>query len=168
MSPFFPKSRARRSFLPKADHFARIKAWLALVAMVCAASAGKADAAAPGVGAGDVPGMELVMVEEAGCAYCVWWMRDVGQGYGKSEEGRLAPLRRIEIDSAEARQFPRIVYTPTFLLLSGGKEVGRILGYSGPDLFWWQLTDLVRKHGQQAKPTSGSVGTVPCVRPASC
>lgn len=31
---------------------------------------------------------------------------------------------------------PGILYTPTFVLMDGGREVGRIVGYPGEDLFW--------------------------------
>ena len=99
-------------------------------------------------------GVVLVMIEEHGCAYCKQWLAQVGPGYGKSKEGLRAPLVRIDRTSKEADRFERVVYTPTFLLLRDGKELGRILGYAGADLFWWQLTDLLQKHvtATNAKP----------------
>ncbi len=103
---------------------------------VCAASNG---ADAPPLG------LALVMIEEHGCGYCQRWLEEVGPGYAASDEGRRAPLIRIDRFSKQAEQFPRVVYSPTFVLLREGQERGRILGYPGPDFFWSLLADLLRK-----------------------
>lgn len=92
-------------------------------------------------------GLSLVMIEEQGCGFCLRWRNEVGPGYAKSDEGRLAPLMHIDRESKDAERFQRVVYTPTFILMREGAEVGRIIGYAGADIFWWQLTDLIRKHG---------------------
>ena len=91
------------------------------------------------------PSLHLLMIEEEGCGYCARWHREVGPGYPKSDEGRQAPLLTVDRRSAAAGQFERIVYTPTFLLVRDGRELGRIVGYAGSDFFWWQLADLLRK-----------------------
>ena len=74
---------------------------------------------------------ELVMFEKKGCVWCAVWNRDVALGYGRSTEGRRAPLRRVELanqaNSHVALQ-SRIDVTPTFLLVNKGREVGRITG----------------------------------------
>ena len=36
-------------------------------------------------------------------------------------------------------------FSPTFVLVEGGKEIGRITGYPGEDNFWWFLEELVKK-----------------------
>lgn len=117
------------------------------------AAAGTADKAA-GIAAEN--GLRLVMIEEEGCGFCARWHRDVGIGYDKTDEGRQAPLVRMEIASARAQKFERLVYTPTFLLVRDGREVGRIVGYAGPDLFWWQFSDLIRRHGRSARGAGGA------------
>ena len=90
---------------------------------------------------------ELVMFESEGCVWCAAWDRDVGEVYAKTEEGRLAPLRRVDIRArpADLSHLDGIVYTPTFVLLDGGQEIGRIVGYPGEDSFWGLLGELVRK-----------------------
>ena len=40
---------------------------------------------------------------------------------------------------------PDIVYTPTFVLMDGGREIGRIVGYPGEDFFWSLLGELVQR-----------------------
>ena len=35
------------------------------------------------------------------------------------------------------------MFSPTFVMLVRGREVGRIVGYAGADLFWMQLAALI-------------------------
>jgi len=91
---------------------------------------------------------ELLMFETDGCSWCATWNREVGAVYDRTEKGRRAPLRRV--DKAEPRPadlagVEGIVYTPTFVLMEGGREIGRILGYPGEDHFWGLLGILLKK-----------------------
>lgn len=103
---------------------------------------------------------ELLMFEEQGCPWCARWNSEVGPGYPKSSEGQIAPLRRINIrDNApgNAALSRPVGVTPTFVLVDGGKEIGRITGYPGPDFFWSMLGDLVKKMEQNGSaPDRGS------------
>jgi hypothetical protein len=36
-------------------------------------------------------------------------------------------------------------YTPTFVLVDRGREIGRIVGYPGEDFFWELLAGLIKK-----------------------
>ena len=90
----------------------------------------------------------LIMFEAEACPWCAAWDRDVGIIYDKTDEGRQAPLRRADVDEPRATnlQFIKgVVYTPTFVLLDHGREVGRIVGYPGEAFFWGLLGDLLRK-----------------------
>ena len=102
------------------------------------------------LGAGIAPAAaaELVMFEAAGCPYCARWNRDVAPIYPKTVEGKRAPLRRVDIAAprpADLAAIGGVVYTPTFVLMDGGREIGRIVGYGGDEIFWSLLTDLVAK-----------------------
>lgn len=91
---------------------------------------------------------ELIMVEQRGCEWCEVWDEEIGQTYHQTAEGKIAPLRRINIhdDLPEDLSFIRgLVYTPTFVLVHDGSEVGRILGYPGEDFFWGLLEQLFEK-----------------------
>ena len=91
----------------------------------------------------------LLMVEDRGCPYCARFDAEARDSYVNSAEGRLAPLvRRRRGDPAIAR-LERIVYSPTFVLLVEGREVGRTVGYQGADLFWMEIASLMRKAGLQ-------------------
>jgi len=85
---------------------------------------------------------ELIMFEEDGCVWCARWNRDIGPIYPKSPEGQAAPLRRLDIHDPipDDVQLARpAFYTPTFVLLRDGVELGRIEGYPGEDFFWGLL-----------------------------
>lgn len=87
----------------------------------------------------------LMMVEEDGCVYCVRWHAEVGQAYANSSEGRFAPLDRRRIRDPNIAFLRNLRYTPTFVLLRGETEIGRITGYPGADFFWQMLADLLGK-----------------------
>ena len=89
---------------------------------------------------------ELVMVEQEGCVYCEMWDEQISEIYPKTAEGRFAPLARLdisELDNADVTFARAINFTPTFVLVEAGRELGRIEGYPGEDLFWWMLSKLL-------------------------
>jgi hypothetical protein len=85
------------------------------------------------------------MFETLGCPWCMAWDAEVGVIYHKTAEGRAAPLRRLDIGAPrtpELAALTGIEYTPTFVLMDDGREVGRIVGYPGEDLFWGLLGEM--------------------------
>jgi len=91
---------------------------------------------------------ELVMFEARGCHYCVRWHAEVGQGYPLSDEGQRAPLRRVDMDVAlpsDVSLIRPVTMTPTFVLVEGGREVGRLVGYAGADFFYGLLGDVMAR-----------------------
>ncbi len=98
--------------------------------------------AAPQIDLATAPAV-LVMIGDAGCPYCARFEREVAPGYRASEDGQLAPLVRRDRHDADIAFIPRVVYSPTFIMLVRGREVGRIVGYSGADIFWMQVAGLL-------------------------
>lgn len=91
-------------------------------------------------------GAELLMVESPGCSYCIEWKRVIGPIYPKTEAGKFAPVTIIDISEEapfEGGYTQPVVYTPTFVIVDDGQEVGRILGYNGEDFFWPILEKLL-------------------------
>ena len=96
----------------------------------------------------DAHAAELVMFEKAGCPWCEAFDREIAPIYGKTEEGRRAPLRRVDLMRALPADLAFIQVerlTPLFVLIDQGREIGRIRGYPGDESFWGLLGALIRK-----------------------
>jgi hypothetical protein len=107
---------------------------------------------------------ELLYVHDPACGYCREWERVIGPIYPRSAEGKLAPLRPMlirDVPAAGYRLKTVVRYTPTFVLLDGGVEVGRIEGYPGEDAFWSLLSRLLDRIDPEPAPapTFGSGAT---------
>lgn len=92
---------------------------------------------------------QLVMYEQNGCHFCERWLTEIGPAYPKTAEGQIAPLRMVNIHDAPPADLAPVTYpvfTPTFVLMENGAEVGRIEGYAGEELFWWMMATLIRDH----------------------
>lgn len=109
--------------------------------------------------AGPLLAAELVMFERSGCIWCVRWHSEIGGIYDRTPEGLRAPLRRVGVrdEPGFALEQP-VIFTPTFVLVENGREVGRITGYPGQDAFWGLLGKLL-----PAKPGSAA----PILQPTS-
>ena len=92
-------------------------------------------------------GITLIMVDDPNCSYCRKFEAEIGPRYPKTAEGRFAPLFKIRRKSRELSAFNPVIYTPTFLLVRGTEEVGRIIGYPGADYFFPELDQLLAKVG---------------------
>ncbi len=95
--------------------------------------------------------LTLLMFEQPGCLYCARWHDEVGPEYPLTAEGKVAPLRQLQIhqplpDGLELDRKP--VFTPTFVLVEDGVEVGRIEGYLAEDFFWPYLAGLIADTGR--------------------
>lgn len=86
----------------------------------------------------------MLMAEEDGCYWCQKWEDEIAHIYPKTAEGKLAPLQKYDLHSEtpDVKFSQRVHYTPTFILVQDGQEVGRIEGYPGEDHFWALLTML--------------------------
>ncbi len=105
------------------------------------------------------PSMELVMVEQDGCAYCARWNAEIAEIYPKTPEGAYAPLRRVDLRAPMPEDLSfkgPVIFTPTFILVEDGMEQGRIEGYAGDELFWTMLTMVLRDHSDFKEITTGA------------
>ena len=96
----------------------------------------------------------LLMLETQWCEWCQQWHREVGDAYDRTAEGRQAPLLRQDISAplpADVTLTRLARYTPTFVLLENGVEIGRIEGYPGEDFFYGLLQELLEKLSAASK-----------------
>ncbi|ESR27273.1 Regulatory protein SoxS [Lutibaculum baratangense] len=92
--------------------------------------------------------IELLMLEQPGCPWCLRWHQEIGQAYPRTPEGQRAPLRRIDISEPWPEDLQGVGpdrVTPTFILVQDGKEVARMRGYPGDQFFWPLLDDMFRR-----------------------
>ena len=89
---------------------------------------------------------ELVMFTQQGCAWCQRFDREIAPAYEKTAEGRRAPLRRVDIAKprpGDLAFIQRERFTPVFVLIDQGREIGRIRGYPGDAFFYGLLANLI-------------------------
>lgn len=90
-------------------------------------------------------GAELVMFERVGCTWCARFDAEIAPIYPKTSESRTAPLRRIDLNRPLPADLAGIdpgAFTPTFVVVDDGREIGRIRGYPG-DAFFFGLLDRI-------------------------
>jgi hypothetical protein len=93
-------------------------------------------------------GAELLMLEQPGCPWCARFDAEIAPAWPKTPEGRHAPLRRVDITKPwpdDLAGVGRERFTPTFVLMENGHEVGRLRGYPGDEFFWFRIDELLAK-----------------------
>ena len=93
--------------------------------------------------------LELIMFETKGCIWCKKWHEDVGSVYSRTDEGKIAPLRQIQMIEdfqGQLKLKAPVTVSPTFVLVAENNEVGRIIGYPGDEFFWFLLSELLEKY----------------------
>lgn len=91
---------------------------------------------------------ELIMFERSGCPYCAAFDREIAPIYPLTDEGKKIPLRRLDVTKPAPPdlEFVRMErLAPVFVLVDGGREIGRIRGYAGEDHFWGLFGVLVER-----------------------
>ncbi len=83
---------------------------------------------------------KIIMFESKSCPSCLAFKRD----FGKNR------FKRVDVYSSKMKRYKRklkyrVSFSPTFVKFSRGREVGRIIGYSGKSNFKKQLRRLKRK-----------------------
>ncbi|WP_254367868.1 thioredoxin fold domain-containing protein [Paracoccus sp. Z118] len=90
---------------------------------------------------------QMLMVESPGCPFCRQFRAEILPSYAAHPQGRAAPLLHVDFDGPWPNGLalasrPRV--TPTFILLEGGKEIGRIEGYPGREAFWPAVAEMLQ------------------------
>jgi thioredoxin-related protein len=99
------------------------------------------------------PDIELAVYEHRDCVYCQLFRRDVLPRYQQGLAAELAaelPIRFVDIAASgnEGSGLARKVdMLPTVVLMLGGREIDRIVGYWGPENFFKLLAHMRAKVG---------------------
>lgn len=91
--------------------------------------------------------VDLVMFDAPWCGYCRAFKADVLPWYSSTAVGRVVPLHVVS--SQEPAWFnlqEPIRGLPTFVLVDGGREVGRFSGYSSSRVFFDTLNAKLRDY----------------------
>ena len=90
---------------------------------------------------------ELIMVEQQGCHYCERWKEEIGPIYPKTDVGMFAPIRMVDITKVDSTPEigSAVVFTPTFIITDGEREITRIEGYMNEDFFWGVLEMVLER-----------------------
>lgn len=93
-----------------------------------------------------VKAAELVMMTQPACPWCARFDAEIAPAWPNTEEGKRAPLRRVDITRPwpeDLKDVHKERFTPTFVLMDEGKEVGRLRGYPGDEFFWYRIGELL-------------------------
>ena len=88
----------------------------------------------------------LLMITDKTCLICMVWEKQIGKIYPKTEIANKFPLSRIEIKdfvNYSKHKLKKTNITPTFIFIRNNNEQGRIEGYTNPEMFWWQVDEIV-------------------------
>ena len=88
----------------------------------------------------------MLMITDKTCLYCIIWEKQIGKIYPKTEVSKRFPLSRIEVkDFASYKKYnlKKTDITPTFIFIKNAREEGRIEGYTNPEMFWWQVDEII-------------------------
>ena len=88
----------------------------------------------------------LLMITDKTCLICMVWEKQIGKIYPKTEIANKFPLSRIEMNdfvNYTKHKIKKTNITPTFIFIRNNNEKGRIEGYTSPEMFWWQVDEII-------------------------
>ena len=92
---------------------------------------------------------KLLMITADYCIYCQIWEKEIGKIYPKTDIAKNFPLERIELDEhslKDGSDYFETKITPTFVFFKEKEEIGRIIGYSDAEMFWWQVDEILDRN----------------------
>ena len=88
----------------------------------------------------------MIMITDKNCLYCIVWEKQIGKIYPKTEIAKKFQLHRIEVKNFvnyTKYDLKKTNITPTFIFIKNDNEAGRIEGYTNPEMFWWQVDEII-------------------------
>lgn len=100
-----------------------------------------------------VAAAELVVYDAKDCVISKRFHREVAGDYGVSKGSRVFPMRQVDINEGDAGIVleQAVTLTPTFVFVDEGREIARVTGYPGRELFL-RIVDEAADAFLQSKP----------------
>lgn len=92
---------------------------------------------------------ELIIFQAEGCVYCRVFRREVLPEYAKVYGSGGMPIKFLdvnEIGSLESALASPLTIVPTAVIMAGGREVGRISGYTDKTVFLQMVSGFSDSH----------------------
>lgn len=121
-----------------------IAAFLALMAAAGAHVRAALDAGAPIGNAG----LEFLVLEVKDCHVCELIHTHILPQYERSTTAREAPMRFVDLNAINEAQLglkAPVTTVPTIVLTREGQEVARLTGYTGPQIFFQAVPEMLAR-----------------------
>ena len=102
------------------------------------------DASAPTPNAG----LEFLVLEVKSCHVCELVRTHILPPYERSVTAREAPMRFVDLNAVDEAQLgltAPVTTMPTIVLMREGQEVARLTGYTGPQIFFQAVPEMLAR-----------------------
>ena len=102
------------------------------------------DAGAPTPNAG----LEFLVLEVKSCHVCELVRTHILPPYERSVTAREAPMRFVDLNAVDEAQLglaAPVTTVPTIVLMRKGQEVARLTGYTGPQIFFQAVPEMLAR-----------------------
>ena len=104
--------------------------------------------------------MDLVMFESPSCGTCKLFKREVLPTYAASPAGKVFPLWVVEMGSKLSFRINEpVTFTPTFVWVDNGVEVGRFAGYFGRAQFFNIVNKAANAHKNPGRQKTSALSS---------
>ncbi len=93
-------------------------------------------------------GLELLVLEVKNCFVCGYVRSHIQPAYERSTTAHEAPMRFIDLNEIDESSFGLampVTTVPTIVLMRDGHEVARLAGYTGPQIFFQALPNMMAR-----------------------
>jgi hypothetical protein len=121
-----------------------IAALTALIAIAGAHVRAALDDSTPTASAG----LEFLVLEVKSCHVCELVHTHILPLYERSNTAREAPMRFVDLNAADEAKLglrAPVTTVPTIVLMRDGQEVARLTGYTGPQIFFRAVPEMLAR-----------------------
>ena len=93
-------------------------------------------------------GLEFLVLEVKSCHVCELVRAHILPPYERSATAREAPMRFVDLNAVDEAQLgltAPVTTVPTIVLMREGQEVARLTGYTGPQIFFQAVPEMLAR-----------------------